>query len=309
MTAPVFVFGALRSGTTVFRLMLNAHERIHNPGEVDFLFDFIAPDASHPTGWRYDRAALDGSRIFRAHRLAVPEGRDGLDLLADFVGQFRARAAGGVLTMNVHRHADRLAELMPEARVIHLLRDPRDVARSSVGMGWAGISYYGIDHWIRTERGWDAAAIAEDRVLTLRFEELMADIDARLGEVCAFLGVPFSPAMLQYHRNTSYGPPDPAIAEQWRRKAGGREIALLEAKCGDLIRSRGYARGAEPHHPGATERTSLALRNTLGRWRASIHRFGLPLLVSAKLARWAGARRLHADLRRRMDSRTAKLLK
>jgi hypothetical protein len=293
----------------MFRLMLNAHGAVQNPGEVDFLFDYLRRDLSGPGGWRYDLVALADNRIFRAHRLDVPAGVDGLDLLGDFVRQFQARDPQAVLTMNVHRHAERIAEVMPEARLIHLLRDPRDVARSSVGMGWAGVSYYGIDHWVRTERGWDEAAISTDRVLTLRFEDLMADIDARLSEVCDFIGVPFSPAMLEYHRNTTYGPPDPSIAEQWRRKASRREIALIEAKCGDLIRSRGYPRGAPPHHPGRFEQAALAGHNTVGRWRASIRRFGLPLLVSAKLARWAGARRLHADLRRRMDARTAKTLK
>lgn len=306
---PVFVFGALRSGTTVFRLMLNAHEQVYNPGEVDFLFDFLRPDTTHPTGWRYDREALALNRIFGAHGLDLPEGVDGLDLLHDLIGQFRARAPGHVLTMNVHRLADRIAATMPEARFVHLLRDPRDVARSSVGMGWAGISYYGVDHWIATERGWAAAGIPEGRVLTLKFEALMADIEAHLTEVCGFLGVPFSPAMLDYHLDTTYGPPDPRIAEQWRRKATPREIALLEAKCGDMIASLGYASGGAPRHPGAAERAALHARNTALRWQASVRRFGLPLLVATRLSRWTGPRRLHQDLRRRKDARIARSLK
>lgn len=308
---PVLVYGALRSGTTVFRLMLNAHERIHNPGEVDFLFDFLGSDGAG--GWRYDREALAASRIFRAHGLAMPKGLDGLDLMRDFIAQFQARAAaqaaGGVLTMNLHRHARRMAELLPEARVIHLLRDPRDVARSSVGMGWAALSYYGVDHWIETERDWDAARIAADRVLSLKFEDLMADLGARLDEVCAFLGVPFSPTMLEYHRHTTYGPPDPNMAEQWRRKATPREIALIEGKCGDLIAARGYARGAEPHLPGAAERADLALRNRLGRWRMGVRRFGLPLYLGMKLSGMVGLRRLHLHLRQLVDAKIAKSLK
>jgi hypothetical protein len=43
---PVFIFGSMRAGTTVFRLMLDAHDGISNPGEVDFLFDHLARDAS-----------------------------------------------------------------------------------------------------------------------------------------------------------------------------------------------------------------------------------------------------------------------
>ena len=60
MSDPVFVYGGLRSGTTVFRLMLNAHPELSNPGEVDHLFDHIhrAPGG----GWRYDLDALSLDR-------------------------------------------------------------------------------------------------------------------------------------------------------------------------------------------------------------------------------------------------------
>ena len=198
---------------------------------------------------------------------------------------------------------------MPGARLIHMLRDPRDVARSSVVMGWAGLSYYGVNHWMATEQSWDAATFPPAQVLTLKFEALMADLEGRLTEVCAFLGVPFSQDMLGYHHNTTYGPPDPKIAEQWRRKATPHEIALLEGKCGALIQSRGYAAGPKAHHPGGAERALLSVRNNIGRRRASLRRFGLPLLLGAKLSRWVGATSLHRYFRRRMDARVAQSLK
>ena len=49
--APVIVFGALRSGTTLLRLMLNAHPDLNNPGEVDF------SDGPHPARIRPRRRA------------------------------------------------------------------------------------------------------------------------------------------------------------------------------------------------------------------------------------------------------------
>ncbi len=137
----------------------------------------------------------------------------------------------------------------------------------------------------------------------------MADLEPRLTEVCAFLGVPFSPAMLDYHRDTTYGPPDPRIAEQWRRKASRREIALLEAKCGDMIAALGYASGGTPHHPGpARARGSVAAQPS----RPLAH--GDPPVRPAaarraKLTRILGPRRLHLHFRRRMDARIARTLK
>jgi hypothetical protein len=55
----------------------------------------------------------------------------------------------------VHRHYDRLLRLWPEARFIHLVRDPRDVASSCIGMGWAGNVWTGVTRWIEAERLWD----------------------------------------------------------------------------------------------------------------------------------------------------------
>ncbi|MEL7086985.1 MAG: sulfotransferase, partial [Planctomycetota bacterium] len=114
----VFIYGALRSGTTVFRLMLNAHPAMSNPGEMDFLFDHLAPDPAHPTGWRYDLSALRAGRIFKASNLTIPPERDGLDLLEDFLTQLQDRAPGKALSINIHRRVDRMLSVMPHARVI-----------------------------------------------------------------------------------------------------------------------------------------------------------------------------------------------
>jgi hypothetical protein len=313
--APVFVYGSVRSGTTMFRLMLNSHPQIDNPGEVDVLFDFLSPpSAAAPLG-RYDREGLAAHRIFRAHGLALRTDCDGTDLLADLLAQFEARARARhpatVLTANIHRHPDRIRALLPGARFIHLLRDPRDVARSSIGMGWAGNSYYGLAPWIEAERAWDRVAphLAPDQVLELRFERLMADLEPELTRVCDFLGRPFRPEMLDYHRATSYGPPDPRMAGQWRRTAGAREIALIEGQCGALMAARGYAPAGAPAIPGPVEALRLAAGNRLGRWRFNIRRFGLGLFLAAHASRILRLRGLESRLRRRMDARIVAGLK
>jgi hypothetical protein len=308
MTAPIFVYGALRSGTTLFRLMLNSHAGLKNPGEVDFLFDFLERDPSHPTGWRYRREDMARHRIVRAHGLDLRADLDGLDLLADMIAQFEARGPGP-LTMNVHRHAPLIAGILPHARFIHLLRDPRDVARSSIGMGWAGNSFRGVDHWIRTETEWAQAKIDPARVLEMKFEDLMADLEPRLTEVCDFLGISFSPAMLDYHKNTSYGPPDPAIAQQWKRKASPREIALLEGRLGPLLENSGYAPNGAPAIPGSWEKLRLETQNRMGRWRFNIRRFGLPLYLSSHVTRRMGPAWLDRRLRLAMDARVIRILK
>src|SRR6056297_2090601 len=103
----------------MFRLMLNAHPGLSNPGEADFLFDHLELAADPP---RYDLGALAADRIFKARDLTLPSGLDGLDLLHELLRQFEAKAPG-VTSLKIHRHPDRLATALPGARVIHLLRD------------------------------------------------------------------------------------------------------------------------------------------------------------------------------------------
>ena len=285
---PVFVYGALRSGTTVFRLMLDSHGGIGNPGERDFILDHLRPDPGHPTGWRYDLPRLRLDRIYQMSGLEIPADAagaplDGLDLLASFLTQLRDQTGGEtgghkVFTLNIHRHIGRVLKIFPEARIIHMLRDPRDVARSSIGMGWADHIYRGVDHWIATERDWDrgAAAARPDQVLTLTYEDLFRDLEGELRRVCAFLGAPFSPAMLRYHEVSTYAPPDPKLVEQWRRKCDPDHVALLEGKAGDLMQARGYALTGTARLPGAAER--LALRDP------QIRRRGLPGREAVALA-------------------------
>lgn len=301
MTPPVFVFGALRSGTTMFRLMLNAHPGLSNPGEADFLFDHLRLDPPPP---RYDLQPLRDGRVFRARGLELRPGLDGLELLDDMLRQFDAKAPG-LTTINVHRHPDRLLAALPEARIIHLVRDPRDVARSSIGMGWAGTLYHGVDHWIDTETAWDRAAprLRPGQALELRFEDLLRDLEGELRRVCAFLGVAFDARMLDYHRDSTYEAPDPKLAEQWRRRSSPREIALLESKAGELMRRRGYApSGAPAARPGLLQRAGLALRDKAAVWRFGAGRFGAPLFFGEKIARRIGLRGPERAIQMRMQA-------
>ncbi len=296
--SPVFVYGALRSGTTLLRLMLLNHPGLQSPGEADFLFDHVKPTAS---GWTYDRTALTRDRIFRVKDIDLPEDIDGQDL-AEHMVQAMASQAAGRLHLSIHRNAPTMAALFPKARIVHLLRDPRDVARSSIGMGWAGNGYYGVNHWIGTERDWDAAGLPEGDVLTVYYEKLMADLEAELTRICDFLGLEFHPAMLRYYENSTYGPPDPGIAQKWKAKADPREIALIEGRLGPLLEARGYEPAGAPVLPGPVERMRLLAESRLKRWQHNIKRYGLGLFASQHLARVLGLKGLARKLSDRQEA-------
>lgn len=299
----VFVFGALRSGTTVFRLMLDAHPDIANPGEMDFLFDALVKDPGSPGGWRYDDDQLRNDRIFRASGLERSSDLSGLDQLSGFFDQLRARYPGVALSINIHRNAARMMQVLPGARVIHLLRDPRDVARSSIAMGWAGTLYHGVGHWLATEREWDdaVAAFNPTAVLTLSYEGLFADTASRLQDVCAFCGLPYDPAMLTYHETSTYAAPDPSLVQQWKRKCDPEDVALLEARAHDLMTARGYELAGPVRALGGVEKLRLDAANKLAVWRKGAQIYGARDYWSEKVSRRLGLRGWRNSIRRRMQ--------
>ena len=306
----VFVYGALRSGTTALGLMLNAHENIIHLGEVDFLFDHLRKDSSGPGGWRYRRSELAEDRIFRAKDLKLPANVDGRDLFLHMISDLTS-GGGGVTALNVHRHAEHLLELLPEARIIHLLRDPRDVARSSIAMGWVGNTYYGVDHWVASEHAWDSIAerLKPDQVLTVRYENLIRNTEVELRRITEFLGMPYRACMLFYHETSTYSPPDPKLVEQWRHKLKPRDIALVESKAGPLMRARNYTPVAPSSEPSAVERLKLWLGNKSYRFGFGIRRYGFALFVGEMLSRRLGAQQLNNRLKRRIAERSVPFLK
>jgi hypothetical protein len=282
----VFVlYGALRSGTTLFRLLLDHHPKISCPGERDFMIDYADPPTT-----RLDTEALARDRILKASGLSLPGAETGAEAFAEMVTEELARSEA-VLVLVIHRHLGRLLDLMPGCQFIHLVRDPRDVARSSIGMGWAGNTWYGIGHWLRTEGAWkrESPRIGAENEHRLRYEDLIANPTEELGRVCAFMGLDYDPAMMDYAQNSSYAALDPKLTSQWQTKQSPAEISHVEHRAGALLIDLGYepsghARGA----PGPLERAQLWLQNKTGIWRTRFRRYGVidPLLEA--LARRPG---------------------
>ncbi|MEO0829425.1 MAG: sulfotransferase, partial [Pseudomonadota bacterium] len=303
------MFGALRSGTSMLRLMLNGHPRLICPGETDFLVDFLqrAPDGS----WHYDLERLSENRIFRSSRANLPETADAATAFKAMLADLRGDEPG-TLVLVLHRNLGRLLDLVPDIPAIHILRDPRDVARSTIGMGWSGHVYFGTEFWMETEHEWDrnVARISEDRQIETRYEDLVRDPEAALGEISTFLGEDYDPGMLSYPDYTTYDRPDPALAEQWRRKLSPNELGLVEPLFGDLLEGRGYTPSGEPPRtPGQIEWLRMWVKHKRSVWRFRINKFGLhdPLIVA--IAKRVGLAHLTLPAQRRMREITQQNLK
>ncbi len=290
VSSPVFLVGAERSGTTLLRLMLSGHPEIDWANEFEFVVDFVSPEGSWPDLASYHER-LSTHRVFQSGPYQIDPSLSYPELVSSFLEQRITGPSTRILGATVHRHYDRLLRLWPDARFIHLCRDPRDVASSCVGMGWAGNVWTGVERWIEAERLWTAvrSALPPDRVIEQRYEALIEDAEASLQRLCRWLGVSYDPGMLEYPSSTTYSSPDPALTQQWKKKLAPREIRWVETRVGPLLGERGYSEsGLAPLHVGRAMALLLRLQDRMERARFRLRIFGWRLRLEELAARISG---------------------
>ena len=271
--------------------MLNSHPAISNPGEFDFLFDLVSDSGMFPELPAYEHW-LRNDRIFRSTGLEIESSASYSELINSFIRQLEHKDK--LLTINIHRHFHRIPILFPDARFLHILRDPRDVARSCIGMGWVGHVYFGTDIWVEAERSWDLlkSTLSRNRYLEIKYEYILEDVTRGLTEICDFLGVPYSDRMLDYAEHTTYGLPDKRLCYQWKKKYTQRELQLVEGKISKMLVERGYELSGLPlDEPGWMELVGIRFQNKLYRIKHGTKTYGLILYLGWVLSRKLGIRR------------------
>ncbi len=242
-----FVVGVGRSGTTLLRLMLDAHPELTIPPETHF-----APELIRAAGKRRASAealteivvsqrqwgdfGLDEAQL--RERLAALDPLYAGDALRAFYGLYAERAGKprwGDKTPIYVEHMREIASALPEARFVHLIRDGRDVALSRIRR--ALDEPPPVDriakNWCRRIRDARKQARKLSHYLELRYEDLVTETEPTLRRVCEFVDLPYDDAMLDYHQHA---------AER------------LGEMAGDLP-----ARGGKAHRPGEERLAAHAL--------------------------------------------------
>ena len=272
--APFFIVGAQRSGTTMMRLMLNRHPEIAVPFESGFIPVFV------PLLERYgDLSRRENARRLLEDIAAYPLQRDrgGLiknpetilkqpittyaDLIdAIFTVDARARhkVRWGDKTPSYVTDLDVLWSLFPKCRIVHLVRDGRDVALSNRNVEWGihSLPRAAADWRWKTTLGRKVGAVVAEHYLELKYEDLVLDPERSLRRVCAFLDATFDPVMLDYHleasaelpersrswHRNSVRPPDPALVFGWKRRMSVADRIIFQQVAGDALDLFGYER-------------------------------------------------------------------
>jgi hypothetical protein len=263
-----FVVGSARSGTTLLRLMLNAHSEIAVPPESRFIVELYRPGetsveeflsrlAHHPR-YKAWELSIDAVRAQIGKRDTAPYN----ELIE---GAYRAYAGArnktlwGDKTPRYVLDINLLAGLFGDARFIHVVRDGRNVALSYADMP------FGPKTVARAADRWQTRVRAE-----LFYERLVAEPEQELEKLCSFISVSFQPSMLEYgsrsrnevqSRAERYNPhvtrPPTAGVRSWEEQMPPFQVAIFEAVAGELLQEMGYERACPD--PGAVARLQARL--------------------------------------------------
>lgn len=283
---PFFLVGAERSGTTLLRLMLDHHPQLAWCNEFEYSVDLISD-----TGWpKLDvyYSWLETHRIFQSTQFEIDRSLNYPQLVNSFLIQKQIREGKPLVGATVHRHFDRLLRIWPQAKFIHIVRDGRDVARSCIGMGWAGNVWTGIERWIESEHLWEnlSQSLSAQQKIEVTYESLICEPKNVLEDLCNFLEISFESQMLTYDKTTSYDLPNAKFIYQWKRKLSDREIQLIESKIGNMLVERNYELSNLPSievTPAMVQK--LKLQDWFKKIQFRIKRFGLPLFLADNLSR------------------------
>ncbi|MDN3245255.1 sulfotransferase [Streptomyces sp. ZSW22] len=189
---PVFIISSIRSGSTLLRMMLGAHPRLHAPHELHLgrmevvCTNWFSQRAMGTLGLdRGDLEHLLWDRVM--HRELTRSGKD-------FVVE--------KTPANVYMF-QRLKDCWPDARFVFLLRHPESIARSWHESDPVKRPYdKAVGDVLPYVRAVEEARAADADGFTVRYEDITADPEREMRRLCAFLGVDYDPAMLDYGRKS-----------------------------------------------------------------------------------------------------------
>lgn len=301
----IFITGASRSGTTLMSFVLRNHSLVFGLKELHYFGEHWDPRDSTQRLSERQMVAAAASMFARQAKgiLSAKPTRQDMDsarvlldslsemdrspagLFSAFISQLSAEAGKSVPCEQTPRnifYAESLLNAYPEARVIHMMRDPRAVMASQKQRWqrrrlatnktafprvqslrtWVNYHpYTAAKLWFRASR--EAQRLNDHPRFTLvRFEDLLESPEQTIRSMCDRLNINYEPAMLDVGQiNSSHqssvggarkGLHKDAI-DKWRTTLSGGEAAIAERICGNLMAHYGYENNTQQLSGGESE--------------------------------------------------------
>jgi tetratricopeptide (TPR) repeat protein len=197
---PIFVFGMPRSGTTLVEQIIASHPSVHGAGELsafgDVLLTIRGLDGNtYPYPEFMPKLDATGLQYIGAHYIAA------LRKLAPDKDRITDKMPAN------YNFAGLIHLALPNAKMIHTIRDPLDTCISCFSKLFSGEQLYTYDlgelgrYYKRYERlmaHW-RKVLPADRVLEVRYEDVVGDLEAEARQIIAYCDLPWDDRCLKFH--------------------------------------------------------------------------------------------------------------
>ncbi|MBF0186419.1 MAG: sulfotransferase [Magnetococcales bacterium] len=197
---PVFIVGMPRSGSTLIEQIISTHPALHGAGEIHTL-DALVKGHTPPNSpafplWLTGDSPQNWQNIGKAYCDQLWQDHPNKRYISD------------KMLANFH-YIGLIHLVMPHAKIIHSMRDPMDSCFScfsrhfkntmefTYDLGNLGRYYQRymayMDHWHQV--------LPPGTLLDVHYEEVVADFEPQARRVLEYVGLPWNPKVLQFHRN------------------------------------------------------------------------------------------------------------
>ncbi len=197
--SPIFIIGQPRTGTTLVERIVTAHSAVHSAGELQYFGNSVRRLSDYDGQERFSPALFEAALDLEPEKL-------GSEYLQ------RSRRLRGELPRFVDKlpynylFLPHILAALPRAKIIHLVRDPRDVCFSVFKQLFADAYPHSYDlgemarHFVRYHRlmaQWRERF--PGRFLDVRYEAVVEDVEGEARRIVDYLDLPWEDACRDFH--------------------------------------------------------------------------------------------------------------
>jgi len=274
-SAPIFVVGAPRSGTTLLQYMLRSHPELSLPtAESHFFIPFYKRQHEFTALEKKDNLRKLISEIYLSKKQFFDEDFHGikfdLDKLTDQLykqntttipgvinGIFSANALAqgksrwGEKTPYYILHLETILEMFPDAKIVHIIRDGRDCALSMLERRW-DLGIFNIYHAAYTWNkyvlsGKDFGNRHPDCYFEFRYEDLLDTPEKIVKSLCQTIDLKYDSSLINFKQSTFPGR-TPLLTQplqsnnkfKWKTQMTKSDVKIFESMTHNLLSAYGY---------------------------------------------------------------------
>ncbi len=255
---PIFIIGVGRSGTTLIQSMLNTHSMITFPPETHFVRNHLANQKEHQilSKGKYEeflniltndgdlaKIDLDIKKIFNKETKKITELY--YSVLKTYLEKQNKQFIGEKDPKNLE-YLKIIKSTFPDAKILHIIRDPRDVILSRVKADWTKYKskrYHSLIYRLQYDKAIkDGKTIFDENYFSFQYEKLITDPESMLRKICKFLEVEYESGMLSFYKQSSdiikgteqkwkekcFTPVDGKNLNKWEKKLTDKEIYYIQ---------------------------------------------------------------------------------